>query len=386
MNINFHLEKYKGQSTRHECPSCHDPHSLTYYVDENGEPIDPTCGRCNHESACGYHYPPSQYFQDHPTDNKPMYTKPLVRPVRPKPSLKHICTIDEGYVQASMCAYQIASCVNRCSNFDKFLRSLFSEETVIYLHRLYLIGMPNSKDVENIIFWQFDSRGKARSGKIIPFHPDGHRIKEKGVNWLHSVLKKRGLLPDAWELNQCLFGEHLLNLFPKKKVALVESEKTAIIGAGFYPQFVWVATGGKSQLSEDKLKVLAGRHVIAFPDIDGVQEWKDKLKACKVPFRKLEISDILEKNENEEDRERKIDIADWLVRCRQAGEINAPSPIVHMDWMFDDYGGWLQPSPDAHQVIKQIPKTEFEQLCDNPIVKTLIDELELQPDDVPIVS
>ena len=46
-----------------------------------------------------------------------------------------------------------------------------------------------------------------------------------------------------------LLGKYLLPLFPEKPVALVESEKTAIICAGLIPKFIWLATGGKSQRS-----------------------------------------------------------------------------------------------------------------------------------------
>ena len=40
---------------------------------------------------------------------------------------------------------------------------------------------------------------------------------------------------------------------PDKPIALVESEKTAIIYSGLMPQYLWLATGGKSQLSQEKL-------------------------------------------------------------------------------------------------------------------------------------
>ena len=59
-------------------------------------------------------------------------------------------------------------------------------------------------------------------------------------------MKKAGVLQESWTLTQCLFGEHLLKQYPKKVVALVESEKTAVICAGLMPRFLWLATGGKS--------------------------------------------------------------------------------------------------------------------------------------------
>ena len=38
-----------------------------------------------------------------------------------------------------------------------------------------------------------------------------------------------GVLPQEWELTQCLFGEHLLKKYPDKDIWLVEAKKTAII-------------------------------------------------------------------------------------------------------------------------------------------------------------
>lgn len=44
------------------------------------------------------------------------------------------------------------------------------------------------------------------------------------------------------------------------------------------PDYIWLATGGKSQFNE-RLKVLYGRDVVAFPDVDGNTTWCEKVKA-----------------------------------------------------------------------------------------------------------
>jgi len=53
----------------------------------------------------------------------------------------------------------------------------------------------------------------------------GHRIKDENigdkVNWIHSIMKRKGGLPQNWELTQCIFGEHLLPNCPGRTVALV---------------------------------------------------------------------------------------------------------------------------------------------------------------------
>jgi len=147
----------------------------------------------------------------------------------------------------------------------------------------------------------------------------GKRVKDEKVGgritWVHSVLKQscnpRLRLPAGWELTQCLFGEHLLRQYPLKSVALVESEKTAVICSSFWPEYIWLATGGKSQLN-DRLQVLRGRKVVAFPDVDGFSEWKEKLS--QVRGLDITVSDVLEKEATFEDRANHVDIADLLIR------------------------------------------------------------------------
>ena len=77
------------------------------------------------------------------------------------------------------------------------------------------------------------------------------------------------------------------------------------------PRFLWVATGGKSQIN-DRLLVLKGRTVVAFPDIDGYDEWERKL--ADYSDLDIRISPVLQQNATKEDREAHIDIADWLIR------------------------------------------------------------------------
>ena len=56
-------------------------------------------------------------------------------------------------------------------------------------------------------------------------------------------------------MTQCLFGEHLLTRYRERIVALVEAEKAAVIGAGFIPEYVWLATGGRSGVN-DRVDIL----------------------------------------------------------------------------------------------------------------------------------
>lgn len=117
--------------------------------------------------------------------------------------------------------------------------------------------------------------------------------------------------PDG-HFREYAYNRHLAIEIRNRPVALVESEKTALICAGLMPKYTWLATGGKSQLSGEKLRVLKGRKTIAFPDVDGYEEWARKL--TELPGLHITVSPILQHNATPEDREAHIDIADWLIR------------------------------------------------------------------------
>ena len=310
-----YLEKYTGRASRHKCPKCGDPHSFAYYLDGNtGQPINKTVGRCNHESGCGYHYTPKQFFIDNPVEME-RHNITTMQPPTPKLQ-REIGCIPFSYVEKSA-SYNSSFVFFLCGLFDRF--SLESP-TIERLMHDYALGATQDG---GIIYWQIDTKGRVRTGKVMRYNPEtGHRIKDAGgINWVHSIMKKHKLLPDDYNLVQCLFGEHLLKMYPDKVVALVESEKSALIASGVYPEYIWLATGGKSQLSIDKLKVLKGRTVIMFTDVDGYEYWKNKAKDVEAIGCKVVVSDLLENNATNEDRANKIDLADWLVRYLSDGTV-----------------------------------------------------------------
>ena len=114
-----------------------------------------------------------------------------------------------------------------------------------------------------------------------------------------------------YTLSQCLFGEHLLSRYSDRTVALVESEKTAVIGAGFIPEYVWLATGGKTCLG-NKLDVLSGRKVVAYPDVDAYDYWRE----CLVDYPNIIISDYLQKVAAGVPSSSHMDLADLILESR----------------------------------------------------------------------
>ncbi len=308
----YSLQPYEGPGSRFTCPTCGGTRCFTRYVDENGDWLDEAVGRCNHESRCGYHYTPRQFFEDHPSaraDWKENFFRIPQQTIK-KTVKKQLWTIGADIVKST---------VNPAidSDFTAFLSSLIGREKTCEAINAYCLGVTKNRDV---IFYQLDTEGRCRTGKIMKYdRKTGHRIKDEKVGgkitWVHTILRlsKDPLLrlPSGWELTQCLFGEHLLKQYPFKPVALVESEKTAVICSAFWPEYIWLATGGKSQFN-DRLQVLKGRKVVAFPDVDGYAEWKAKLS--QVRGLDIVVSDVLEKEASFEDRANHVDIADLLIR------------------------------------------------------------------------
>lgn len=350
----YHLERYSGMNSRHECPKCGSRHSFTYYVDDDGEIIDKSVGRCDHESACGYHYSPKEYYQDHPDLSAQIEAIINRHPIAAAPK-RELCTIPMEYVDRSK---------SKRSHFVQFLSGLFSDDVIDRIMNLYAIGATKDGDV---IYWQIDSLNRVHAGKVMRYDPaSGHRVKDQAgsINWIHSKMKKMNLLPDDWELTQCLFGEHLISNDPEGRmaIALVESEKSAIIGAAIYPQYIWMATGGICNLQAEKMKPLAGRTIILFPDVDGYAKWKEK--ASLIIGCKVMISDVLEKHATDEDRAAHVDIADWMIKAIRSGW-NAPKPSADA-------------SPDAQ--CSELERILHDMIRRNPNVQILIDKLDLQLD------
>jgi hypothetical protein len=160
------------------------------------------------------------------------------------------------------------------------------------------------------VFWQIDTQGKIRTGKIMLYSTTtGKRVKEpfNHIYWVHKALKK-----SEFKLRQCLFGEHLL-IDKTKPVAIVESEKTAVIGSIYLPQFIWVAVGSLTNLNAEKCSILKGRTVILFPDLNGFEKWSSKAKELS-HLAAFTVSDLLERKATEAEREQGLDLADYLIK------------------------------------------------------------------------
>lgn len=268
------LEKYKtGGSNRYACPSCGRKKCFTRYIDtQTGRYVADNCGKCNHENSCGYNYTPRDYFLDHPNARE-NYRGTAESRTPFEESLTSIRNAPIGTIPFQLVEHSQSTNNMLC----KYLLTIpwIDVQKLREVAKLYHIG---STHKEEIIYWQIDVEGRVRAGKIMQYTPNGHRTGY--CDWVHSRMKKLKQLADSWQLRQCLFGEHLLHDKPEATVCLVESEKSAIICAMRWPQYVWVATGGSCGLTPEKLKPLHGHRVVVFPDSGEYERWRQQLLKC----------------------------------------------------------------------------------------------------------
>ena len=274
-----------------------------------GEPIHPTVGICNRAIKCGYHYPPRQYFNDHKY-NKPNSAPLQAHTVRLKTSQRKIDCIPLSYVKQS---------VSFNSNFVRFLCKHFSRDKIEKAMRNYALGATKN---QSVIFWQIDINGKVRTGKIMQYNPDtGKRIKNQSgaINWVHNILKKRNSKKgdtkfSNFNLCQCYFGEHLIRLYPDKPIAIVEAEKTAVIGSIIFDNYNWLAAGNLNGLNVEKSRVLQNKNVVLYPDAGCYERWTKKSMQIKSQiFCNIKTSSLTEKHATKDQTKAGYDIADYII-------------------------------------------------------------------------
>jgi hypothetical protein len=302
------LEKYRGAESRYTCPACGRAKKFTRYIDvESGDYFGNHVGRCNRESSCGYHLTPKEFLADTQTrravtktlHNRQTFNNPKPHYINPTILIRTLTNYDKnGFVQ--------------------FLLKLFPNdvEDIWEAVRRFLIGTCRNGKT---IFWQIDQKRRIRTGKIIEYNTaTGKRRRNLNPNWAHAELKKAGLLQSGFNLEQCFFGEHLLPLNPGLPVAIVEAEKTAVIGSickAVFSDFVWLACGGKSYLNAERLKRLGtGRRVILFPDGDGFEKWQIVASHARARGLNVLVSDLIENRATDAEKAQGYDLADYIIR------------------------------------------------------------------------
>lgn len=203
-----------------------------------------------------------------------------------------------------------------------FLVKLIGKTKAEYIAKEYQLGTSLQKG-GSTVFWLIDVNGQVRSGKIIHYEISEDASSSVGLNcnrnkeiippitWVHKLIGGKN-----FNFKNCFFGEHLLNKYSDKVVAIVESEKSAVIAAAYFPKYIWLASGGVNGLTNNKISVLRNRNVLLFPDLKKYDEWKNVAKQIRalVPNCKVKVSDILEHGTTDAERRKGYDLADFLIR------------------------------------------------------------------------
>ena len=201
-----------------------------------------------------------------------------------------------------------------------------------------------------VIFWQIDTTGNVFDGKIMYYRTDCHRDHDRHPQWVSNLLKchnlKRmtaeGKVEDDKELiasipsYHCLFGTHLLKTpsnspclggehksslcredLGGSPIAVVEAEKTAVIMSEHFPQYLWLAAGGLFELTADKLFPLRRHRIVLFPDTDpdltAYTRWYEVAQEARRLYGlDISVSPLLEQRATPEQKQRKIDLVDYL--------------------------------------------------------------------------
>ena len=290
-HFKYTLEPYKGPSQKHTCPSCNHKKSFVRYIDTQTHQYhsDPNVGRCDREVKCKYHKKPGgNIHYKHKTNDQNDFVFNFV---------------DGKYLEYSMQE-------GRRNFFVEFLYQKYPKDTVNKAVENYKIGSTLKKP-GSTIFWQLDENCKIRTGKIMMYNPEtGKRIKsgnQNHISWVHKFIS----LNEDFSLRQCLFGLHLAigNDLP---LAIVESEKTAVIGSIELPNYVWLATGSKNGLNKNKFHSIRYRDITFFPDLGCMDDWKKDAKKLNLKSNPTWVK-LLEDKQNEPGFFQGMDIADYLL-------------------------------------------------------------------------
>jgi hypothetical protein len=262
------------------CPSCSKRRFVRYINQITTEYLEETYGRCDRETSCGYHNNPKQNECIAIVNiEKINITPDFIDPLLVKLSLKKYCN----------------------NNFAKFLYKHFANGEVENCIARFNIG--TSKHWEgSTVFWQINQSQKVHTGKIILFDENtGKRVKIPfpHINWVHRKINK-----DKFNLKQCLFGLHQLKSsiamplqYNCNTIAIVESEKTAIIMSLFIPEYLWMATGSKQNLKLQLLEPIKKENIVVYPDKGEFEDWNKKVIELQKLGFKIKCSSIVENSE-----------------------------------------------------------------------------------------
>jgi hypothetical protein len=256
-------------SKKYICPNCQKKTFVKYFDNIENKYLEDSFGRCDRESNCKYH----KSFKDN------NFAINNFEPIRKSKS-----TINK--IEVSKHGREFKN-----NNFIQFLKKHFTDADIKKAILKYLIGTSSHWNGATI-FWQIDNREQVCTGKVMLYDINtGKRIKDPfpHINWMHKILNLKN-----FELQQCLFGLHLINEYDGETIAIVESEKTAIMMSMFMPDYLWIATGSKTNFKIELLEAIKKFKIIAFPDKSEFDDWSIKTEYLKKNGFNIKCSRLIE--------------------------------------------------------------------------------------------
>ncbi len=122
---------------------------------------------------------------------------------------------------------------------------------------------------ECIFFWRTNKQNYVLSCNVVTFDEDCNVVNSHRMFGDHNDYYDR-----YYSFGTTFFGGYLLAREDHKKVAVVQEELTALLGAYRYPQLIWVALGHNQQLTKEHLDLLGGRRTILYPDHHSKAHWE----------------------------------------------------------------------------------------------------------------
>ena len=178
-----------------------------------------------------------------------------------------------------------------------------SEEQMRHAAERYRLGKSKSGKT---IYWMIDEMNQVRDGHL-------------GDTWVSSLLKAREpKLLQSWHPGHCLFGLHLLTVVENKPICVVESEASAVVLSELFPESIWMAYAYPANMTVDLLEPLQGCIITIYPQTDPNMEiylsfldFADTVRRV-YPSMDISVENILEENATEEQKQRNIDLVDFL--------------------------------------------------------------------------
>ncbi len=315
----IHLEKYKGTKSRHTCPACNSKNDFTRFVYDDGNYLADDVGICNRASKCSYRYTPKQFFADNPEAEKiglkfgkgqkqsrvnyGFATKNVSQPAE-KPQIFDFIPV--GHLKRTIGNYEQNTLV-------QFLITLFPDciEEIQNVLKAYLVGTYPDYQGCYTCFPSIDRQKRVCRAKLIRFNTEtGKRLKgDFDTSSLPAKLK----LKEDFNYKQIFFGEHLLTKHTDKPVAIVESEKTAIIASLCKTEAVWLGSYSKQWLNATRMQRLGNRQIILYPDADGFNQWQTIATDARRLGLDVKVSNLIETHATIEQKTDGYDLADYLI-------------------------------------------------------------------------